>query len=144
MLLPHSPLDARKHLKKGRFYVPSQEDIAKYRLPLCSLRSCIFSTTPATSRAQFPSSKSTWLSLNKEMQFASSVTSPLAFGCQKHTQRTNCPQVKYRSPLYRRHTPTPPYFAILVISLPVCCFAVSSRLLALLWSSHPTQRSRAW
>jgi len=43
----------------------------------------MFITTPATSRAQFSSNKSTWLSLNKEMKYASSVTSPLAFECQK-------------------------------------------------------------
>ena len=78
MQLLHTPLGAIKHLIKGRFY-HRKTPLA----PLPVLPSCMVITTPATSCAQFSSNKLTWLSLNKEIKHASSVTSLLAFGCQK-------------------------------------------------------------
>jgi len=75
MQLLHPPLGARKHLIKSRFY--------HRKIPLAPLPSCLFTTTPATSRAQFSSNKSKWLSSKKITKYAPTVTSSLAFGCQK-------------------------------------------------------------
>jgi hypothetical protein len=107
MQLLYPPLGARKHLIKSRFY--------HRKIPLAPLSSCLFTTTPASSRAQFSSNKSTWLSLIKKNELSFLCHFSTRLWVPENTQRAHSPQVKYRSPLYRRHTPTPHYFAVLVI-----------------------------